>query len=85
MNLKGLKEGDWYEDKYIGGFVRSDGSINICLEKELTDADTDAYAIDVMNGSGYYDSNGKYRSIRKRCVNGSKEGNQIFNRCGNRR
>lgn len=31
-----------------------------CEECELTDADTDKYAVQVQNGEGYYNSDGKY-------------------------
>lgn len=55
--------GEWYEDDYIGGFIREDGTIDVCVEKGLTDADTDKYAVEVQNGDGYYDNNGKYRSF----------------------
>lgn len=64
MIVKG-KAGDWYEDDHIGGFIRADGTINVCVEKNLTDADTDAYSIEVQNGDGYYDERGIYRSYMK--------------------
>lgn len=57
--------GEWYEDDYIGGFIREDGTIDVCIEKNLTDADTDKYAVEVQNGEGYYDNDGKYRSFGK--------------------
>lgn len=56
------KVGEWYEDDYIGGFIREDGTINVCVEKNLTDADIDAYSVQVQNGEGYYDNNGRYIS-----------------------
>ena len=56
------KVGEWYEDDYIGGFIREDGTIDVCVEKNLTHADTDAYSVQVQNGEGYYDSEGRYRS-----------------------
>lgn len=62
--IKG-KVGEWYEDDYIGGFIREDGTVNVCVEKNLTDADTGNHAVDIQNGDGYYDSNGKYRSYGK--------------------
>lgn len=55
------KTGEWYEDDYIGGFIREDGTVNVCFEKNLTHADTDAYSVQVQNGEGYYDSDGRYR------------------------
>ena len=57
--------GDWYEDDCIGGFIREDGTIDVCLEKNLTDEDTDKYAVEVQNGEGYYDSNGRYKGYGK--------------------
>lgn len=59
------KCGEWYEDDYIGGFVREDGTIDVCVEKNLTDADMDAYSVQVQNGEGYYNSEGWYRSYAK--------------------
>lgn len=58
--IKG-KAGEWYEDDNIGGFIRDDGTISVCIEKNLTHADTDAFAVDVQNGDGYYDNDGWYR------------------------
>lgn len=55
------KVGEWYEDDYIGGFIREDGTIDVCVEKNLTHADADAYSVQVQNGEGYYDSDGCYR------------------------
>lgn len=63
--MKKGKAGEWYEDDYIGGFIREDGTINVCIEKNLTHEDIDAYAVEVQNGEGYYDSSGKYRSYNK--------------------
>lgn len=62
--IKG-KAGEWYQDEHIGGFIREDGTINVCEEYGLTDADTGNYSVEVQNGDGYYDSNGKYRSYGK--------------------
>lgn len=28
--------GEWYEDENIGGFIREDGTIMVCVEKNLT-------------------------------------------------
>ncbi|MBQ3584517.1 MAG: hypothetical protein IJA27_07365 [Lachnospiraceae bacterium] len=62
--IKG-KAGKWYEDGCIGGFIREDGTINVCVEKNLTHADTDAYSVQVQNGEGYYDGGGNYISYGK--------------------
>lgn len=56
---------EWYEDDYIGGFIKEDGTIDVCVEKKLTHADMDAYSVQVQNGEGYYDSEGWYRSYAK--------------------
>lgn len=59
---KSLKPGDWYEDCNIAGFVRNDGSINVVIEKNLSDQDTGAFFDRVLDGDGYYDTNGKFHS-----------------------
>ena len=59
------KPGEWYEDDYIGGFIREDGTIHVCIEKNLTHADIDSYSVEVQNGEGYYDSNGYYKSYER--------------------
>ena len=51
----------WYQDEHIGGYFTADGKLIVCEEYGLTDADTDAYATEVQNGDGYYDSYGKFR------------------------
>ncbi len=40
------------------GYVFVDG---VCVSEPGTDEDFDRYAVEVQNGSGYYDSNGKFR------------------------
>lgn len=59
------KAGVWYEDDHIGGFIRNDGTVNVCIEKNLIHADTDAYSVEVQNGEGYYDDRGVYKSYMK--------------------
>ena len=61
------KAGEWYEDDFIGGFIREDGTIDVCIEKNLSHADMDTYAVQVQNGEGYYDEFGKYESYGKEC------------------
>ena len=56
-----LKPGSWYQDEFIGGIVQEDGSISVCEEYGLSDADTGNYSVEVQNGDGYYDSLGKFR------------------------
>lgn len=58
--LKG-KPGKWYQDKHIGGYFNENGDLVVCEEYGLTDADTDAYFVEVQNGCGYYDAAGKFR------------------------
>lgn len=57
------KAGEWYQDEYVGGYFAEDGHLIVCEEYGLSDADTDKYAVEVQNGDGYYDDNGKYRSF----------------------
>ena len=64
-SYKGFEIHNKNEDDYIGGFIREDGTIDVCVEKNLTHADTDAYSVQVQNGEGYYDSEGRYRSYGK--------------------
>lgn len=52
--------GEWYQDKYIGGYFDNSGHLVVCEEYGLTDADTDKYSVEVQNGDGYYDSNGNF-------------------------
>lgn len=61
--IKGLS-GEWYSDDKIGGYFAEDGHLVVCEEYGLTDADIDKYAVEVMNGDGYYDDNGKF--VRRR-------------------
>lgn len=65
MTNLGRRAGDWYEDEHVGGFIREDGTIDVCVEKGLTDADTGAHSVEVQNHDGYYDATGTYRSYRR--------------------
>lgn len=58
--IKG-KPGEWYQDKHIGGYFAEDGHLIVCEEYGLSDADIDKYAVEVMNGDGYYDEYGIFR------------------------
>ena len=40
------------------GYIFVDGS---CVAEPGTDADFDRYAVEVQNGDGYYDEDGKFR------------------------
>lgn len=46
-----------YIEEYDNGYVFVDGQ---CVQEPGTDADFDTYAAEVMNGDGYYDSNGHF-------------------------
>lgn len=59
------KAGEWYQDDHVGGYFDNKGRLIVCEEYGLTDADTDKYAVEVMNGEGYYDNDGKYVSYNK--------------------
>lgn len=60
MKKKG-KPGEWYQDDSIGGYYDDDGNLDDC-EEYGTDADFDRHAVDVANGYGYYDDDGRYIS-----------------------
>lgn len=57
--------GEWYQDKHIGGYFNQNGNLVVCEEYGLSDADTYMYSVEVQNGDGYYNLNGKYVSFRK--------------------
>ena len=44
------------------GFIFINGS---CVQEPGADADFDQYAVEVQNGAGYYDENGRYVSYYK--------------------
>lgn len=54
------KPGEWYQDKYVGGYFNEQGNLVVCEEYGLSDADTDKYSVEVQNGDGYYNDNGKF-------------------------
>lgn len=56
--IKG-KPGEWYQNESYGGYFADDGHLIVC-EEYGSDADFDTYAVQVMNGEGYYDDNGKF-------------------------
>lgn len=51
--------GEWYFDNCVGGYFALDGHLIIC-EEYGNDVDFDKYAVDVMNGDGYYNDNGDF-------------------------
>ena len=63
--MKKGSAGEWFQDDYIGGYFDQNGDLVVCEEYGLTDADTDKYAVEVMNGDGYYSEYGKYVSYGK--------------------
>lgn len=56
--------GEWYQDEYIGGYFNQNGDLVVCEEYGLIDVDTDRYAIEVQNGDGYYNSEGRFVRFR---------------------
>ena len=54
------KDREWVILGNFGGYYYDDNHFVVCEEYGLSDADTDRYAVDVMNGDGYYDDNGKF-------------------------
>ena len=57
--IKG-KPGEWYQNEHIGGYFDEDGNLEVCVEFG-SDAAFDKYAVEVMNGDGYYDEDGIFR------------------------
>lgn len=55
--------GEWYQDEHIGGYFNHIGELVVCEEYDLTDSDTDKYAVEVQNCDGYYNEYGKYVSF----------------------
>lgn len=63
---KGKKEpqpGDWVVDGNVGGYIDQSGRFVVC-EEYGTAEQFDRNAEDVMNGNGYYNSNGDYVSYK---------------------
>lgn len=52
-----LRKGECYTNEY-GFVIDADGNV---IAEPGTDADFDTYAVEVQNGLGYYDSEGKFR------------------------
>lgn len=52
--------GTWYQDAYIGGYYNKNGDLVVCEEYGLSDEETDRHAVEIQNGDGYYDSDGRY-------------------------
>lgn len=67
LNVKGLSEVIYImSDKFViignlGGYY-DNGKFIVCEEYGLTDSDIDRFAVEVQNGEGYYNSEGKYVS-----------------------
>ncbi len=53
------KFGDWYQDECIAGYIREDGTICVVFE-DMSDADADRYFVEVQNGDGYYNEDGRF-------------------------
>ena len=54
----------WYQDESVGGYIDENGRLIVC-EEYGTDADFDTHAVDVANGYGYYNEDGKYIAYTK--------------------
>ncbi len=50
----------WYDDGVIFGYYDENGKL-IVVGEYGSDAQLGTHDIDVMNGNGYYDEDGKYR------------------------
>lgn len=46
----------------LGGYYDENGKFIVCEEYGLTDEDMDKYSVQVQNGEGFYNSQGKYVS-----------------------
>lgn len=46
-----------YIEESDDGWLFINGS---CVNEPMTDAENDRFAVDVMNGDGYYNENGKF-------------------------
>lgn len=57
--------GEWFSNKYIGGYFDKNGELVVCEEYGLTDFDTDKYAVEVQNNDGFYNEFGKYVQFEK--------------------
>ena len=60
--LKKYTDDKWNIIEEGDGWLFVNGS---CVQEPGTDADFDKYAVEVQNGDGYYDSEGRYRSYGK--------------------
>ncbi len=58
MNEPG-KPGEWCEDDCIVGFYDENGRL-VVVGEHGSDEDFGRYSEAIMNGDGYYDSNGKF-------------------------
>lgn len=38
------KPGEWYQDKYVGGYFNNQGSLVVCEEYGLSDEDVDRHS-----------------------------------------
>lgn len=73
--IKG-KVGEWYQDDHIGGIIREDGTVCVYEEYGLSDADTGLHFVDVQNGLGYYDNDGRFRRYS---YDPERQGSSLFN------
>lgn len=53
----------WYQDEYIGGYEYEDGYLEV-FEEYGRDEELDKYSIEVQNGDGYYNSEGRFIRYR---------------------
>lgn len=55
-----MKDREYVIEGNVGGYYADDGHFVVCEEFGLTDADLDRYAVEVQNGDGYYNSDGRF-------------------------
>ena len=58
------KDREFVVEGNFGGYYDDNGHFVVCEEYGLTDTDTDKYAVEVMNGDGYYNSEGRFVRFR---------------------
>lgn len=61
-NKRYFENKTWYDQNGFGGHYDEHGNKIVDFEPG-TDQDFDSHAVEVMNGDGYYDTNGRYKSF----------------------
>lgn len=59
-----MKDHEFVMNGNLGGYYDDNGHFVVCEEYGLSDADLDRYSVQVQNGDGYYNSQGRYISYK---------------------